>query len=81
MTEEDQVEEVADFFANISQEFSPLNLTTIPHVDRDREIQDIPTTDVISRLVHMRKPKSSVSIDLPPRLLPAVVHLLSLIHI
>ena len=64
---EEQAEELADYFAAISQEFLPLNMKAIPKPDKQRTVNDVTTTDVASRIVHMRKPKSCVSIDPPPR--------------
>ena len=37
-------------------------------------MRDVTTTEVVSRLVHMRKPKSAISIDLPSRLIRSVAH-------
>ena len=71
--ERTQAEEAADFFAGISQQFTPL-AWPIPTVPRDRPVADVSTTQVISRLIHMKKPKSSVSIDLPSRLINDIAH-------
>lgn len=45
-------------------------MSRIPVVLKNRQVDDISTTEVASRLIHMCKPKSSVSIDPQSRLIP-----------
>ena len=69
-----QAEKAAYFFAGISQHFPPLDMDSLPVVAKDRYVQDVRMTDVVSRLVHMRKPKSLISTDIPSRLVNSVAH-------
>lgn len=78
MSPEAQEEELADFFTEISSQFPPLKMDAIPRVDLDRPVVDTTTTEVASRLIHMRKPKSAVSIDPPSRFINCVADILEI---
>ena len=54
---EQLLEELADHFGTISNEFKPLNMGRI------RPLRNITAQDVIDRLCGMKKPKSAVTID------------------
>ena len=71
LTEEQQREKLADFFSAISQEFVPLDETDIPALDPDMTFETITENEIISALVAMKKPKSSISIDPPSSLIAA----------
>ena len=68
LTEGEMAEELADFFAGISQSFPPLNVDRLPRA-QDREIHHLTIQEVMNRLSKMKSPKSAVSIDPLPRLL------------
>ena len=55
-------EHAADYFSSISQEFPPLDLTSIP-TSYDLPVEDIRQSDIADRLCRMKKPGSSVEID------------------
>ena len=56
------MEDLADYFAKITEEFLPLGHSEIPFT-YDREVQDLNPTGIVERLIDMKKPKSSVIID------------------
>ena len=64
-TEDKLVEELATYFANISQPFPPLNTERIPTYDKP--IRTLKVEQIAERLRQMNKPKSAVSIDPLPR--------------
>ena len=56
------MEDLADYFAKITEEFPPLDHSEIPFT-YDREVKDLNPTGVAERLIDMKKSKSSVTID------------------
>ena len=62
LTEQELADDLADYFARISEEFPPLDVENIPKT-YDREVQNISPGAIGERLVLKKKPKSSVSID------------------
>ena len=68
--ESEVAEELADHYSQISQEYPPLNAQRIPRT-YDREITPPTEPEVIERLISMKKPKSYVTIDLPPKIVTA----------
>ena len=62
------LERSADFFSKISQEFDPLNVEAIPST-YDREPCLLSVKDVTDALQKIKKPRSYVSIDIPPPVL------------
>ena len=76
LTPEQSIERIAQHFANISQEFAPLNYNLLPSdvqakVDQplvDNEMPDLPDHDVYEKIRKSKKPKSSVPGDLPRKI-------------
>ena len=60
-------EELAEHYSAISNEFPPLNQEEIP-ITYDRQVFDISEGSIAERLAALKKPKSYVTIDLPPRI-------------
>ena len=64
------VERIAEFFAHVSQEYSPLNVNELPpnvqlHLKQDHEVRpDLSIHEVYTRIVRAKKPKG----DLPYKL-------------
>ena len=73
----EQAEDLADFFAKISNEHPPLDKENLPRAEKHREIVDVTVTEVCSRLVHLKKPKSAVSIDPPTRFVNKSAHVVA----
>ena len=71
LTEEQSAERIADFFAQISQEFPPLDVKLLPpHVQHKLESESTPPPiidnyDVYQKMRAAKKPKSRVPGDLP----------------
>lgn len=61
-------EEAAEYFNRISAEFKPLTDADLP-ITRDREVRMLTVAEISEGLQALRKPKSYVSIDLPPAVL------------
>ena len=74
LTSEQSLERIAQHFANISQEFSPLNISLLPpdvRANIESESDKIPIMvehDVYQKIKKTKKPHSSVPGDLPRRL-------------
>ena len=76
LTPEQSIERIAQHFANISQEFLPLNYNLLPADVRDNidqpicesKIPELPDHDVYQKIRKSKKPKSSVPGDLPRKL-------------
>ena len=60
------LEDMANFFTEISGEFLPLNKERLPFTYNNVK-RTVSVREVLDRLVEMKKPKSSVSIDPPSR--------------
>ena len=71
---QESVERIADFFAQVSQEYAPLNIKNLPpnvrsHLLKDQYTGPILTTfEVYSHIVKAKKPKGIVPGDLPSKL-------------
>ena len=65
--EEETLENLADFFNELSAEFDELEEADIPPT-YDREIYEISADSVGEMIRKIKKPKSMVPGDLPPRL-------------
>ena len=76
MTDEESIEKIAQHFAQISQEFPPLNINLLTdevrlkpqETNKDQDIPDIQEYKVYEKIRESKKPKSSVPGDLPRRL-------------
>ena len=75
LTSEQSLERIAQHFANISQEFTPLNISLLPpHVQaiinqpKSNQIPQLQEHDVYQKINKTKKPKSSVPGDLPRKL-------------
>ena len=68
------VERIAEFFAHVSQEYSPLNVNELPpnvqlHLKQDHEVRpDLSIHEVYTRIVRAKKPKGITPGDLPSKL-------------
>ena len=65
-SEGEVAEELADYFAGIAQELPPINDHDIP-TTYEREVRELTEEEVLERLVAMKKSKSYVSSDIPPK--------------
>ena len=61
-SDRDAAEEMAKYFSGISQVFAPVDQSVIPRT-HDREVRTLTEQEIIDRLTHMKKPKSSVTGD------------------
>ena len=76
LSNKESVEKIADFFAQVSQEYSPLNIQELPpnvrtYLDSDLDSQSGPNLsvyDVYSRIVKAKKPNGIIPGDLPKKL-------------
>ena len=74
LSSKESVEVIADFFAQVSQEYSPLNIQDLPinvraHLAQDHEAGPVLSIfDVYSHIVKAKKPNSVIPGDLPPKL-------------
>ena len=76
LTPEQSIEQIAQHFSNISQEFEPLSYSLLPpdvqaKIDqpaRESEMPVIPDYDVYEKIKKSKKPKSSVPGDLPRKI-------------
>ena len=69
--EEEVLEDLADFFNEISSEFVGLDITDIP-VTYDRPIYPITEGMIESKIKNIKKPKSTVPGDIPPSIVNEV---------
>ena len=77
LTAEESIEKIAQHFANISQEFPPLDYNLLPaevqaKLDKPAgvwQLPDIPDHDVYQKIRKSKKPRSSVPGDLPRRII------------
>ena len=75
LTTEQSIEKIAQHFSNISQEFPPLTLQSLPDdviskIHQPVELQDLPVISdhtVYEKIKRSKKPRSSVPGDLPRR--------------
>ena len=67
-TVEEMGEEMADFFAKISKEFSPLALDSVP-LTHDKPVKKLNPEEVEKTLKRMNAPKSYVTFDPPPSII------------
>ena len=65
-TDEEILEELADYFAAISQAFPPLDRSKIP-ITYDRPVVLVDEVTVAQRMMDLKRPSSSVSIDPLPK--------------
>ena len=67
LTPEQSLECIAQHFANISQEFNPLDYNLLPPDVQDRvdQLPDLPDHVVYQQICKSKKPQSSVPGDLP----------------
>ena len=65
LTDKQIAEDLADFFAGISQTFPPLDCSSLPRTF-DRPMHLLTECEVMERLRSMKKPSSAVPIDPPP---------------
>ena len=72
--EKELLEDMADFFGTISNEFRPLHRDEAP-ATYDRPILKLSTQQVNDRLTDMNKPKSSITIDPMSRFVNCHAHL------
>ena len=77
MKEEEILESLADYFNEISNEFTSIEEEDLPNT-YDREIRGVSVYDVDHMLMKIKKP---VPGDIPPCILPELYKELSLIHI
>ena len=76
LTVEESTERIAHHFAQISQEFPPLNLNLLPdsvkvkvqEPTNPEDLPDIPDYEVYDKIKRSKKPRSSVPGDLPRRI-------------
>ena len=76
LTPEQSIEKIAQHFANISQEFLPLNYNLLPEdvqaklrkITSESEMPELPDHDVYIKIKKSKKPKSSVPGDIPRKL-------------
>ena len=74
---EQSIERIAQYFAQISQEFPPLDETLLPEKVKEKlseqiESKDIPNIsdyEVFEKMKHSKKPRSTVPGDLPRRII------------
>ena len=67
---------MADYFGCISQEFTPIRP---PDMTAEQERVPSPSvSDILMRIMKMRKPRTQVTVDIDPRLLKRYPHLLAL---
>ena len=77
LSQEHSIEKIAQHFASISQEYPPLNLTTLPEEVKvklnspviQEDLPVITDADVYSTIRHSKKPRSSVPGDFPRRII------------
>ena len=82
---EESVELVAQHFSSISQEYAPLDISTLPpniqdylkKVDQHSAAQLLSAAEVLARILKAKKPRGIVSGDLPRKLTQRVAHLLA----
>ena len=73
LTTEESTERIAQHFANISQEFPPLNLALLPQEVKVKihaqinplNLPDLDDYDIYKKIKETKKPKSSVPGDVP----------------
>ena len=70
------MEELADYFSSISQEFQPLQQQDIPRT-YDREIHPLTPARVAERLRTIKTPTSTVPGDIPPDMIAVLADQLS----
>ena len=76
LTAEQSIEQIAQHFANISQEFTPLNFNLLPPDVQGKinlptsefNVPEIQDHDVFQKIKKAKKPKSSVPGDLPRKI-------------
>ena len=66
-SEKEVAEELADHYSKISEDLPHLDMNALP-TTYDRPIEDVTQNDVVTRLLQIKKPRSHVSIDLPPKI-------------
>ena len=86
LTEEELLEEMADFFGSISAEFEPVDMAALP-TTFDNVKRVVTAQEVLDRLQAMQKPKSAITIDPPSRFVnqhadlfgPILAHIVNLV--
>ena len=76
LTKEESIEKIAEHFSNISQEYLPLRVQSLPDaiqskINQPVILEDLPEISdhiVYEKIQHSKKPRSSVPGDLPRRL-------------
>ena len=76
LSEQELSERLADHYASISQNFVPIMMASLPKT-YDRPVEELNEVNVAERLKAMKKPKSYVSIDLPPSIVNEVASTLA----
>ena len=77
-TDEEIVEELADFFGSISKEFIPLQMDSLPISQLSKPFPILHPHEVSSCLKNCRKPKSMVAGDIFPCLVTALHDILAI---
>ena len=76
-SEEQALEESAEFYNRLSSEFKQLEPEEVPSTDFNRNDKVITATEILKRLNVIKHPKSMVPGDLPPKLIPRLAQSVS----
>ena len=74
LSSQQSVERIAEFFAHVSQEYSPLNVKELPpnvqlHLEQDCVVRpNLSIHEVYTRIIRAKKPKGITPGDLPSKL-------------